>query len=462
MNFSGPDEDKQNKDAPSLDLVNIKAPGTPLPPMSELPRPGSLPGTMSLGPASEGQLLAESLEAEGQAQSVPASGGLDSSLLDLHSTESFNGALSQFPCSVGYKLSTSPELLTSHASMDPLPPISEVHKAAAGQLMSSSVRTRDQLLSSEGRDKDLSSYQPSSSPLPSDVAGSLLLSSARGPLPTMSSSQVSSLLSALNSDLSNSELPGKELASLSEIELSPPRKLAEQLGLSTTSKVPVLQLHLNSNSPQKVSTLTQTDQLDELDSLIPLTSSTSTSSRSPSKLNCNDSDEKSTILSQLKIIPTFTSSLAEQSKCLSPTYEISLRSPVLTIDESEVVQLVEVKQEKASPQVAKKTKSSVTKRARVSKKKIADADTEKKSLVERVACFKCSMCPFLSLDKLGVDQHILDEHGGFTEDLTNTKGPQDHPAQELHCPGCPNVFFSIQSLKVCKSLIFNDKVIIVY
>jgi hypothetical protein len=260
----------------------------------------------------------------------------------------------------------------------------------------------------------------------------------------MSSSQVSSLLSALNSDLSNSELPGKELASLGEIELSPPRKLAEQLGLSTTSKVPVLQLHLNSNSRQKVSTLTQTDQLDELDNLITLAPSTLTSSGSPSKLNCNSSDAKSVMLSRLKVMPNFTSNLVQQSKCASPTYDLSLRSPVLSIDCEEPT--VQIKQEKNTFQVTKKAKITITKKTRIRKKKSGEIETEKKSLVERVACFKCSMCPFLSLDKLGVDQHISDEHGRLREELTKNQKP---PPQELRCPGCPNIFYSMQSLKVC-------------
>ncbi|KAF4521573.1 hypothetical protein B566_EDAN001293 [Ephemera danica] len=422
VNFTSTDEEeKQAKDTTPLNIVNIKNLNNPLPPMSELQRPGGLPtSTITISTENEEQLMSQSLEGRNQSAEGSTSGTLDTSLLDLHNEETFNGALSQFPCTVSYKLTTSSELLTTHAGMEPLPPISEVHKAAAGQLLRSSASSRDQLLSSGDRSKDMSSYPPSSSPLPNDMAGSLLLSSARGPLPAMSSSQVSSLLSALNSDLSNSEPTGKELSSLNEIELSPSRKLAEQLGLGTSSKIPVLQLHLNPTT-SKISSLIQTDQVDEVDGMITLTPTTTSSSK---------------VVSRVRGKNRITLSKAA-SVC---TTTITNVGPTLLIEQP--IKVIKVKRERSASKAVKKGKPVEPKNAR---KKNTPIAIEKKPQMERVACFKCSFCPFLSLDKDGVDAHIAEEHKPPSE-----KSPHhtETVTQELQCPGCPNVFYSAQSLKV--------------
>jgi len=176
VSFSTPEDEKSKGSDPGLVLV--KSSGPSLPPMSELSRPVTNLNHLD-----------------------PRPGPIDPETLldDLH--DEFTD---------GYKL-TSPVLL--NRAMSSLPPIEGVHKTAGGLLPE-----RDQLIGAPAREKSI--FQPPSSPLQAetDVAGSLLLSSSRGPLPTMSSSQVSSLLSALNSDLSNPEL-----------ELSPPRKLNESL-----------------------------------------------------------------------------------------------------------------------------------------------------------------------------------------------------------------------------------------
>jgi len=214
VSFSTAEDEKPK--GPDSELVMVKSTGPSLPPMSELSRPVASMNHLE-----------------------PPQGPIDTETLldDLH--DEFSD---------GYKL-TSPVLL--NGAMSSLPPIEDVHKAAGGLL-----QERDQLIGAPAREKSI--FQPPSSPLQAetDVAGSLLLSSSRGPLPTMSSSQVSSLLSALNSDLSNPEL-----------ELSPPRKLNESL-----EKVDLL------ITPERVSTLTQTDSLDGIDGLIPLSTADDKSS----------------------------------------------------------------------------------------------------------------------------------------------------------------------------------------
>ncbi|XP_046385375.1 uncharacterized protein LOC124155522 isoform X2 [Ischnura elegans] len=85
-----------------------------------------------------------------------------------------------------------------------------------------------------------------------------------------------------------------------------------------------------------------------------------------------------------------------------------------------------------------------------------DADV---SLVEEVACFKCRFCPFLSLDKMGVTNHIQENHSTEIPSKSGCAFPDSDGAdardwnnhfkrRRLKCPGCPNVFFSSNPLEV--------------
>ncbi|XP_059486128.1 zinc finger protein 335-like isoform X2 [Neocloeon triangulifer] len=350
VNFSTPDDEKPK--GPDTGLVMVKSSGPSLPPMSELSRP-----------------VANLNHLE------PPTGPIDPEVLldELH--DEFSD---------GYKLA-SPVLL--NGTMSSLPPIDDVHKASGGLLTD-----RDQLIGASTRDKNI--FQPPSSPLQAenDVAGSLLLSSSRGPLPTMSSSQVSSLLSALNSDLSNPEL-----------ELSPPRKLNESL-----EKVDLL------ITPERVSTLTQTDSLDGIDGLIPLSTP----------------DDKSPMMN-IMFARFKEPDPQEQPQQTAP--------PNLTPPPPPAAP--PVKQEKPKKKAKPRTKKVVQ----------PPPAPQESTTAERVFCFKCSSCPFLSMDREGVDKHIKAEHSSNKSSQQQQQQQQymSEPInQELRCPGCPNIFFSPDSLKV--------------
>ncbi|CAB3361118.1 Hypothetical predicted protein [Cloeon dipterum] len=363
LNFSAPNDEKAK--STDADLSLSKANGPTLPPMSALSR-GAVPDELD-------HLTAPPVQ-------IDPTGLLDG----LHVDDFTNG----------YKLSTSPGLLNGTISM------AEVHP------------DRDQLIggppSAGDKVPEAMFETPSSPPLPAetDVAGSLLLSSSRGPLPTISSSQVSSLLSALNSDLSNPEL-----------ELSPPRKMNESL-----EKVDLL------ITPERVSTLTQTDSLDGIDCLIPLSTP----------------EDKSPAMMTM-MFPRFIKP--------DPQPSPSLPVPPPAPPPQPPPQVV-VKQEKPK----RKTKPRAKKLIPLAPAPQPPPPAESGTTAERVFCFKCSSCPYLSMDKEGVDRHIKEEHAvnksahsgpaGGTGSHQQQQYLTEPVNQELRCPGCPNIFFSPDSLKV--------------
>nr|CAD7571717.1 unnamed protein product [Timema californicum] len=64
------------------------------------------------------------------------------------------------------------------------------------------------------------------------------------------------------------------------------------------------------------------------------------------------------------------------------------------------------------------------------------------NFIEEVCTFKCKFCFFLSLKKEGVCLHLRQEH------LAQMTGGRGELKRKLKCPGCPNVFFCIKSLRV--------------
>nr|CAD7195398.1 unnamed protein product [Timema douglasi] len=64
------------------------------------------------------------------------------------------------------------------------------------------------------------------------------------------------------------------------------------------------------------------------------------------------------------------------------------------------------------------------------------------NFIEEVCTFKCKFCFFLSLKKEGICLHLRQEH------LAQMTGGRGELKRKLKCPGCPNVFFCIKSLRV--------------
>ncbi|KAJ4428954.1 hypothetical protein ANN_25950 [Periplaneta americana] len=73
-----------------------------------------------------------------------------------------------------------------------------------------------------------------------------------------------------------------------------------------------------------------------------------------------------------------------------------------------------------------------------SKKQQGIRDAEVYSFAEQVACYKCKLCPFLTLESKNVALHVQLVHGN--------QPPE--PRHEIKCPGCKNVFFTSKSLRV--------------
>lgn len=62
-----------------------------------------------------------------------------------------------------------------------------------------------------------------------------------------------------------------------------------------------------------------------------------------------------------------------------------------------------------------------------------------------VKCFKCTLCPFMSISQSGYDGHIANVHVNQSEREVDA----DHLLRKkILCPGCENVFYSKKSLKI--------------
>lgn len=62
-----------------------------------------------------------------------------------------------------------------------------------------------------------------------------------------------------------------------------------------------------------------------------------------------------------------------------------------------------------------------------------------------VKCFKCMLCPFMSISQTGYDGHMANVHANQSEHGDDA----DHMQREkILCPGCENVFYSKKSLKI--------------
>lgn len=62
-----------------------------------------------------------------------------------------------------------------------------------------------------------------------------------------------------------------------------------------------------------------------------------------------------------------------------------------------------------------------------------------KSAAVAVKCFKCTLCPFMSISQMGHDTHMANVHGDEADHILRKK---------IMCPGCENVFYSKKSLKI--------------
>lgn len=61
-----------------------------------------------------------------------------------------------------------------------------------------------------------------------------------------------------------------------------------------------------------------------------------------------------------------------------------------------------------------------------------------------VKCFKCTLCPFMSISQAGYDGHMTNVHANRSEREVDA----DHMRRKkILCPGCENVFYSKKSLK---------------
>lgn len=62
-----------------------------------------------------------------------------------------------------------------------------------------------------------------------------------------------------------------------------------------------------------------------------------------------------------------------------------------------------------------------------------------------VKCFKCQLCPFMSISQLGYDGHMGNVHANQSE---NADDADKLLRKKILCPGCANVFYSKKSLKI--------------
>nr|CAD7439089.1 unnamed protein product [Timema bartmani] len=101
-------------------------------------------------------------------------------------------------------------------------------------------------------------------------------------------------------------------------------------------------------------------------------------------------------------------------------------------------------QHKESIQDQETTSESLSSKENKKRKRGVDAleQLDFTNFIEEVCTFKCKFCFFLSLKKEGVCLHLRQEH------LAQMTGGRGELKRKLKCPGCPNVFFCIKSLRV--------------
>ncbi|KAK7791233.1 hypothetical protein R5R35_012463 [Gryllus longicercus] len=63
------------------------------------------------------------------------------------------------------------------------------------------------------------------------------------------------------------------------------------------------------------------------------------------------------------------------------------------------------------------------------------------SFSKEIGCYKCKHCPFLSVEETSMVSHVKLKHCTEVPEVSIVR-------QELKCPGCPNVFFTTNSLEV--------------
>lgn len=64
----------------------------------------------------------------------------------------------------------------------------------------------------------------------------------------------------------------------------------------------------------------------------------------------------------------------------------------------------------------------------------------------KVKCFKCELCPFMSISHDGYNNHVQTVHNN--SDYTNVNATNRSFRNKILCPGCENVFYSKMSLKI--------------
>ncbi|XP_068084384.1 uncharacterized protein [Anabrus simplex] len=272
--------------------------------------------------------------------------------------------------------------------------------------------------------------------------------SKAGVLPAMSSSQVSSVLSALGSD--------------SHMDLE----------TDASHHTEMLPAQLQVLHADKVSTLTQTDDLVggddslmvqhvmehlvEQDTAPTEASSTKPTSSAPrfvamvvnNPVSGQDSKSEHTDGTDKpieKLVPVLDEPshgisvrdfLVATNNLKCPAKKNTSRELLQWSGENSNSETVVVKQEgmklKKGGAKAKKRLKKLEEREELKESSIA------KHFMEEVACFKCKFCPFLSLDQATVTEHINEEH---VSKVLRAK-------QKMNCPGCSNVFFSTSSLSV--------------
>lgn len=62
-----------------------------------------------------------------------------------------------------------------------------------------------------------------------------------------------------------------------------------------------------------------------------------------------------------------------------------------------------------------------------------------------VKCFKCTLCPFISISQMSYDAHVANVHANQTD---NGDDADTMYRKKILCPGCENVFYSKKSLKI--------------
>ncbi|KAJ9599322.1 hypothetical protein L9F63_010189 [Diploptera punctata] len=313
--------------------------------------------------------------------------------------------------------------------------------------------------------------------------------SKAGVFPTMSSSQVSSVLSALASDSCHLDLEADnshhvELLSQhqvmnlsSTVDKVSTLTQTEDLKVGDTLSCDINMQHSNDkeiNIPEQID-LTGDDRLMEqhLDLLndtnrphiplpdIPLPDKNLTTVPDDSiivnqQINSNTNKEMPSIYPKLNSDKNIVSNLSRND--LTPKIDVrkqiiesmgistgdqSLSSMYVNEEEFENGLNEKIIKTVCNITVTKKTNLQAGNDNAITNKKITKKSKGEAMNIEEISCYKCKFCPFLTLHRKGVEQHVQVVHRRL-----QNGAQQQEVRQPLNCPGCTNIFFSSKSLRM--------------